>query len=387
MVGYFTAILILTFLSSNIREKTNKLNVITIQQLVRIHVGPLSEKVTAIPVLILSIAGTAMNLFVIGRLYGTILDIPHWVLILLISAVIGIYLAIGGYGMVMKTDLAQIIVIGLVLIIPFIIPFPNEKALDFSSLLSLNFPNTAGLFFLAFLFAFSDGSVWQKIFASKNCTVVHVAFPLGVFISFLVTLPVLWIAFAIQPYLTTNTQSTNFIEAFLNIEDFSTTSKTLYSFAILAMSASTIDTLIYTFCSTFIINFLPSQEAFPSQASITIYKKRFKVVMAMMFGITIILAATMNDILSFLFNSLSIFYIVAPVFLFAAMGWISKSRLADVCITFGICSSAIIYIVLSMNGMFSNMLYISLPALVSLGFCLFAALVKYPYRSKYKFSS
>ena len=114
-----------------------------------------------------------------GKILSSIMDIPYSLAVLITGAVVFVYLVLGGFKAVIKTDFFQYI---LMFILGFILLL-SLKNLDFSSqqfnLFAIGIEQIIGFTILGAFVIFVQADIWQRAYASYNTKVLKKSFILA----------------------------------------------------------------------------------------------------------------------------------------------------------------------------------------------------------------
>jgi len=168
-LGSMLSAFVLGVIAPRVRKIAKEKGYITINQMVRDSVGICTEKVSSTIVLIFTLLGVAAQLYVLGKIVNTLLNIDSVSSILISVSLVGFYVCLGGYKSIIKTDILQFIIMLSCWLILFYIPVRTDVVFDISRVYTsqplLEF--ISGIMYGAFLM-FAYGDFWQRIFSSKD---------------------------------------------------------------------------------------------------------------------------------------------------------------------------------------------------------------------------
>lgn len=361
-VGMSLALLLLALHAPKICSLAKERNFVTTGDLFSHFFGRKTALISSLIIVIGSLLIATAQLFVSGTIFSRIFNISPAISISLISAVIGIYLLVGGYKTVIKTDILQWGVIMIVVLIPFFIPKTSFFNIPLSSFFSPSIQSIIGFVGLSFLVIYSRPDVWQRIFSAKSPTVARKSFLWVIPIFLLISLGLVIFSFGITGII--GPVEAN--EAFFAL--FSATSSILISIVGLFVAVSvmsTIDTEIFLGATTFVKDLLPQK--FQSSSKRFVATSRIFIVLS--FLILAFLAIKVSNLLEFVFGAYTSVTILLPLFIFSTLSKRRKSPQKDIWFAIVLIISLAVYTWMFIGGYFENILLTLVPGILSLILC------------------
>jgi SSS family solute:Na+ symporter len=367
--GFLAGFCVYIILGPKIRKRSIELKAITVGEIIRQSIGALTEKLSAIVIVIFSLLIIAIQLYISGSLLSQVLDIPSWVGVLSVVTIVGFYLFWGGYSTVVKTDTIQFFLILSLVLIPFFIAPNKEDVTNFTSLFTLPVIDQAALFLIGFFYTLSSADTWQRLFSAKSDKVIRWSFPLAGVAFIAMTLSLIWLGMGAKDLLP---EDINYSQAlFLLFEQDALPHWVIAYIAIvvMAISMSSLDTFCYLFASSTVKNFLPTYKISP--------KNYIRISRVLMVGALILMSAlalTISDVIQFLFNAASLLFVLTPIYIALGLGWFKASKRLDIMITISILVSVFVYGAMFMRGDLENMIMLIVPIFVSSIFVLLSVI-------------
>lgn len=357
IVGAVAGLFLYALIGPRVRELAKKHDYITIGEMIRARIGVVSEKTTALIVIAFALAYIAIQLFVSGNLFATVLGIEAWIGVVSVAVVVGFYLFFGGYSTVVKTDAIQFFLIISLILVPFFFQPGKEDVMNIGTLFSQSVDFQWGIGLLGFFLVLGSADTWQRVFSARNDKVIRASFPLAGVMLGIMTLSLIFLGLAAKPYLGENIAAE---KAFFLIFEGDYIPSWLLAYiavVVMAICMSTLDTMCYLTAATIGKNFMPPRVTERREQ----YVLLSRIVMVVILIAMSVLALTISDVIQFLFNASSLLFILAPVYLAVALGLPHrKHRETDVLITLSVVASTIIYLFLFVNGYFDGSLMMTM---------------------------
>lgn len=349
-VGMSLALFLLAVFAPKIREIAYKRKYITVGDYFKDSFGNKTALISSLIITIGALLISAAQLFVSGTIFSTLLGVPSNIVIFLIAGIIAVYLMIGGYKTVIKTDIFQWGIIMLFAITPFLLKETAITNISLNTLLSPGLNNIIGFIAISFLIVFSGADVWQRMFSSSSSKNAKKSLLLTIPTYLLISIGLIIFGYGIKSFVG---DATDPFFAFFT----STASPiliSLFGLFIAVSIMSTIDTQIFLASSTIIKNIFPNKNE--------IYISRIIIPIALI--VLSFLAISDGSIIEFVFGAYTSLTVLFPLFLLAS--FTNKNRKLDIGLSTVIISSFTIYILLFSFGYFENILYTLIPGIVSL---------------------
>lgn len=379
--GAMTGLFILMVLGPKVRALAAKHDYITIGDAMKKDAGPWTEKIVALVVLWKSPLLIAMQLFVIGNLMAAIFGIEPAYAIFATAAVIAAYLIFGGYNAVVRTDAFQFFLIVGLVIAPFFMAPKMEDMLNVSSLFSMSLINQIGFYLVGIFYILSGAETWQRLFSAKDDKVVRWGFPMsGVFLLFM-TITMIIVGFAAKQILAPEIAHDEALFALIGSTGL--VSPYLLAFIaviVLAISMSTLDTEVYSFTSTMARNLLPKSWSKTRDQYVRLSQIMIVVLLLAMSFVSLYI----SSIISFLFDTTALGYIMVPVFILSALGLLKQSAVLDKALAVCVIVSGALHLYLFFTDQFVNYMWNIVPGTLSLVLCTVTYLFLAPKGKKKK---
>ncbi len=363
LVGLILSLLLYSFIGPKVRKMSKEHGYVTIGEMLRAQMGGKTEKLTGVVILAIAIIFISMQLYVSGNLFAEVLQIDAWVGILSVATVVGFYLFLGGYNTVVKTDAVQFFLILSLLIVPFYLPPARNDLFDFGSVFALGPKTFVALFLIGFAVGLGSAENWQRVFSAKNDNVIRYGFPAaGIFLA-LMTLNLIFMGMAARPYLGDSVGSDDAFYQLFKMDFVATPLLAYIAVVVMAICMSTLDTLTYLSSATLAKNVFPEKITKTRDG----YIRFSQVVMLLILIITSLFAVTLSDVILFAFQAASLLYILAPVYVYAALGYPKKrNERIDIAVSISMMCSVVIYIYMFSAGVLDDLILTLVPAVISI---------------------
>ncbi len=197
------------------------------------------------------IAGTKIFTFFIGW--------PFWVCSVIMTAIILIYLLLGGFKAVAKTDVLQYIAITTILVIVSVYIFDGAIIPQSDwSLFAVDIGTIIGFFLIGFIFPFASPDLWQRVYAAKDKTALKRGFIASVIVYMITAIFLSLIALTVKTNFPNIDPDLALIHGFKNL-----LSPGLVGLSIVLLFAaimSSLDTYIFTGVSSLVQGFSKSED-------------------------------------------------------------------------------------------------------------------------------
>jgi len=363
MFGALLGLCVYIGFGPKMRQASIEHNAITVGELIRSALGPVTEKFSAGLVLVFTLVIIAVQLYVAGHLFSILLNLELWIGMSIVAIVAGLYLISGGFSAVIKTDIIQFVLVFSVICIPLTSSTSSQQLLDMSSLFSFPVIDQFALFLLGFFFVLSSTDVWQKIFSARNDTVIKNSFSLAGALLIVMTISLIWLGITAKTLLSGEISSGQVIFEFFNQAALTTPMLALLAVVIMAITMSTLDTFCYLFSSSLLKNFLNNK----SSDRPTQYIKNSRMILLLVLFTGSIMALLIYDVIQTILSAASLLFILAPVYISLGFGWLKNSPEYDRMVGFSMLISVVVYIVMLLRGDLEQMILLSVPVFVNTG--------------------
>lgn len=362
-LGAFLGLCTYILVGPQVRRNAADNGYITVGEMLRARFGVITERSTALIIIGFALVMIAIQLNVAGNLFSAVLGVDAWIGVTCISAVVGFYLYFGGYSNVVKTDTIQFFLILSLILMPLFFPPPREAVMNFSSIISLGLQDSLALGLIGYFYAFAGADVWQRVFSARDEKVIKFGFPMAGVMLVIMTLSLIFLGMACAPFLGDEMQAS---DAFYHIFKNTFISPVLQSFiaiVVMAICMSTLDTLCYLVAATLGKNFMPERVTGERDN----YIRFSQITIIIVLIASSVVALSIEDVILSLFDAVSLLYVLAPVYLYAALGRPKlKNRKTDTLVTLAVAGSGMIYLYMFTNGMFEDLIMTSVPVACSI---------------------
>lgn len=360
--GVIAGLFVYTFIGPHIRATAKENDYVTVGEMLRDRMGIITERLSGLVILTFAMMYIAVQLYVSGHLFAEVLQMSPSIGVWTVAFVVGFYLFFGGYSTVVKTDGVQFFLILSLLIVPFFFTPRTEDLTNFSTFFTLGITDIVALNIIGFLFTISTADAWQRLFSARDDKVIRYGFPVAGIFLIIMTLSLIFMGMAAKPYLG---DAIGADDAFYQIfkGDYIPTFLLAYiAVIVMAICMSTLDTFCYLSAATLAKNFFPP--ALTEKRNSYIYFSQ--IVMVLILITMSVLALTLTDVILFVFNAASLLFVMAPVYIYAALGYPKKKEQeTDAMIAISVFFGIIIYLYLFSEGALDKMIMTLVPVIVS----------------------
>jgi Na+/proline symporter len=367
--GLCAALVLLGFLAPVIRERAGRRDYIAANQLIEEMIGSATARIS-----VLLIAGTALlysaaQMFVAGNLFAAAMSIPPVIGVVTISAVVGVYLGIGGYQTTIRTGIVQWFIVMLILLLPWLLGGAPEPGIPIGSITSPGLLNGFAFFMISFLVVISSTDIWQLMFSASSPRSARVGLMWTVPVYLAISLGLVFFAKAVQHTVSPGTPPESAFFALFASPHVPAMVLSIAGMFVVASIMSTLDSQVFLFVSTVVRHLMPRVVTSndPKMERVT------KAVMAVTIVALALIASTIGNIVEFLFGAVTLGTILFPLLLISVFSRpdAANSSFVDIGICCVVIVSAVVYVWLFASGYFKALPYTLVPATVSAIGCLF----------------
>lgn len=358
--GVLLGLLFFSFVGPRVRRMAKERGYITIGQIIRDELGSRSEKVSSLIVAVFSVILISVQLFVSGNLISAISPLSSELSIALVAAVVALYMFFGGYGNVIKTDVIQFLLVVSLIFLPFFIDIDLSVFFDAENYKGYGTSMDIAFFLMGMFYIVVSSDAWQRLFSARNKKVVRYGFPSAVIPLVIMTLSLFFLGVAAREYLPADTE---WGKAFFQLYEFNALPPYILAYVAVvcvAITMSTLDTLCYLSASTFLKNIM--SESYTEKRGG--YVRLTRVAIIVVLTLSAILATTIGDVIKYIFDAVSLLFVLAPLYVLAGLGYLKKSARLDSMIAISLIVSAAIYIYMFTNNHFQDLIMIYVPTLI-----------------------
>lgn len=369
-LGILCALIIIAFIGPKVRALSIERDYITIGQMLREQIGKSTDRITALIILVFALLAMALQMSISGNLLASFVGQPEWVGLVAVGLVVMFYLFEGGYGSVVKTDAIQFFIILALVATPFFMDVKKEDVMAFETITSMGSYNSIALFLIGLFLPFGLADNWQRVFSARNDKVIRYGFPLAGVGLIIMTLTLILIGYGLKGLIPAE-QKEEIIYIMFREEVLSSWLLAYMGVTFMAITMSTLDTQTYLFTSTILKDYIPQKYTEDREQ----YIKLSRIVIVLAIVLMALIALTINDVIQFMFEAMSLTYIMGPVILCTAFGWFKRSTALDLYITANIAICVTIYIYMMQSGMMEDLMMTVVPAGISCVGCLIGVIL------------
>jgi len=367
IIGAISGLFIMTLFSPLLRKHSIENNYVTAGQMIKDAIGPLSEKGISFLIIFFCFTVVSMQFYVLGNIVSGIFHIPSWVSVFVAAVTIGFYSFLGGYGAVVRTDTIQFfLIIFLIFFIPTL-EINIKEASSIYTMISAGWGVSISFYLIGLFYVLSSGDIWQRIFSAKNDRVVKLGLPLGGLFLLIMTFSLILIGFASKEFIEDGDLN-DILFYIYNYDVFPPYLLAYIALVVIAITMSTIDTLVYLFSSTLLSNFFKNNTSDK-------YIKNNRIITILMLLTTCFISLGIENVVKFLFKMAPLMYIIAPIFLFTGFGLFKNNDTTDYRIIFTMILSTLVYLLLLFYNLFDNLIFVPIPGIISFILCILVLLV------------
>lgn len=358
------------FVGPRVREIAAENNYVTIGQMVRSQLGPVTERLSSLLTIIFAILLIAIQLYVSGNIFSEVLGMDASYGVWSVAVVVGFYLFFGGYSTVVKTDTIQFFLVVSLIVLPFFLRPAAEDVTNFSTLSLFSRNDMIAYFLIGVFYVISGSETWQRVFSARDKKVIQVSFPVAGGFLVIMTLSLIFLGMAAKPFLGENIEMNLALFQLFSGGFIHPAILAFIAVVVMAISMSTLDTACYLTTSTITKNFLPKELA----DNRDLYIRLSQGMTIFILIATSIVALTISDVIKFAFDAVGLLYILAPVYAFTAMDLFKHGQKNDMIVSTIISVCCLIYLYMFINKHFAETLMTMIPVAISCVLCMGAVL-------------
>ena len=367
-LGLCTALAVLAVIAPRVRKIAEERDYISVQQLLNDNIGPLSARLST-----WIIAGTALlyaaaQVYISGSLFASALAFPSWAGIAAVCAVVGGYLLLGGYYTTIRTGIVQWCVIMVIVVLPWLISSGGPLVVPLDTITSPGLVTASAFFGISFVVVFASADLWQLIFSAKSPASARAGMAWTIPVYIAICLGLIFFAKAVQLALPSTTKPE---QAFFELFASGVMPEWIGAIVVLFVIASvmsTLDSQVFLFASTVVRGGLPTTVATDSPRM----KSASQMVLAATMFILGLIAATIGNIVEFLFSAVTLGTVLAAPLALTVFRPNLRAGGIDRGIVCSLLVASLTYIFMFTKGMFANLAFTLVPPAVSAVGCLVA---------------
>ena len=362
MLGALAGFMVYAVFGPRVRRIAVQNRGITVGEMIRESIGPGAEVLTAAVIVIFSLAIVAIQFHVAGSLLAEVAGVHSRTMILICAGVVGIYLCLGGFNTVVRTDVIQFVLILSLVVVVFLAKDTGPRLLDMSSLYILPAWDRTAMFVIGFLYPLGSADAWQKLFAARNNQVVRWGFPLSGIFLILMTATLIWIGMGAAGVMPESVSGNDVFFRIFQNHVYPAWFLVLLAVAIIAITMSTIDTFSYLLASSLHRNLVDRSRLTSDRE----YIRFVRIAVLCLLALSSLLAITINDIMQAVFDASSLLLILAPLYTLVGFGWHSKTVASDRMVCIALLLSVGIHLAMFFTGMLSDFKMLLVPAMFNM---------------------
>lgn len=333
------------------------------------RVGLWTSRLALIILTVLLAAHAASLLHITGQVFAVLFGGSLAVWVVLAAVAIGLYLFVGGYRTVIRTDIVQFLAIMVVLVAAlFVSDLPSLTFERESFTMGGDWRTIIGTILFFALMFYPLPAIWQRLFTTKSTKTARRSLVLYG----LTYLPVYFVIVAFGMTLVTLFPGADPSELLYQLASGSVAPflGVIISVALLALTMSSVDTQAYLFLSTVASNWLDiDKEVEPAR-----YRRVLQALIVGSFIVITILSLTITNVITFIVGALTLLAVLTPSLTAALYSKGAKTAL-DIGMFVATLIGTIVYVYMMWQGLFTDFLMNSVPGLVAIAAGLVAWLV------------
>lgn len=349
---------LLALIAKKVRTEAGERGFVTLGDLLKHHFGHRTAAISSVIIAITAFLYAASQLNIAGNIFSLFFNTSLVAGIAFVVAIVGLYLFIGGYKTVIKTDIFQWLVLMVIILVPFMLRDVSVTSMSFSGIAPTDWQLLFGIVTISILVVVSSADVWQRIFSAKTPQVAQNALVVTIPVFFLISLGLVLFGLASGVLLGGLPEGNPFFALFA-LENISSLVLSFIGVFVLASVMSTLDTQSFLFSQTLSRNLFKNRD---ERSTI----RTTRIVLVVLLTALAFIASTIEDIVQFLFSAVTLGTVLAPLLLFYATGLMRSTAKTDIGTAFVLSISMAVYVIMFAIGAFENLLLTLLPALVSL---------------------
>jgi len=171
-IWYFIGVVFGTLLfipfALRLKEKSNE-KYYTLAHYFKFNYGKGPSIIASLITIFLMFGFLVLNLIAGSKIFAFFTGLPFWICALIMIFIVLIYLLLGGFKAVVKTDILQYVAMVFILVVLAIIIF-NGSIIPSSEwgFFSVNLSTLIGFFIVGIVFPFASPDLWQRVYSSKG---------------------------------------------------------------------------------------------------------------------------------------------------------------------------------------------------------------------------
>jgi SSS family solute:Na+ symporter len=312
LAGFCTLLAIHGLQARIVRNRASERGYITHVDMITDSFGPMTAKSMAAVMVIMSLFFAAAQLFVSGKILSLVLHIPMAGGLVLSAVTVGIYLLLGGYKTLMRTDVLQWLILFTVAILAlFTLDYPDMQK-GFENFAVVPFNEKAGWFLMGMTYMYSAPDVWQRGFSANSSKAARNGYFLAIPIFCIFSFALMLGGMNLMGMNPQAFEGDLFEEIFIT-QPLHPLLLAVISVVFASSVMSTLDSLLYNFGSITVKNLFKTDPGESREK----YIKQVRIITVAVLVVLSGAALFINDIINYLIDSTMIIAVAAPFFVMA----------------------------------------------------------------------
>ncbi len=366
-MGFILGYIVLALCAKKVHYEGKIYGDVNVPDILARRVGRLTQNFTSFVVIGKALLFGTAQLLIAGTIIATIIGLPNIWGICLTAFLIGLYVAVGGYLTVIKTDILQwCLMFGIAMVIALFFPFPSFDIMT-SEIIQTSENLKWGSLLFTLTLIISNADPWQRIQSSKTPIIAQKSLLLSSII-FMV-----FVILCIMVVKGSGLKAADNLTFFSLFENQALSPLVLSILGVFTLTAvmSTIDTQVQLFTSALAKNVL----------NIDIVKERKRFISVSRWSTVALLifmalsASLVGNAMEFILKAFSFAYILAPIMVVSMIWGDTGDRFKDITCFIALLLGLVVYIYMYFNGYFTEMINNVIPAGVTLLICIMGILI------------
>lgn len=362
--GLALALLLLGLFAPEIRRLAGEGDYITVNQLIAARVGRHTARLSVHVIAVTALLYAGAQVYVSGRLFASLLAIPAPLGMALTALVVGTYIAVGGYATTIRTGIVQWCIIMVIVVLPWIVGRSGSLSVGLETLTSPGLASGLAFAGISFLVTFSSADIWQLLFSASSPRTARTGFLVTIPVYYLISVGLVLFAYAVRSAVGPGVAPGDAFFALFSLPSIPPFVLAIVGVFVAAAVMSTLDSQVFLFTSTVVRELLPSNV----DSNSPLMEKRSRVVLMGTMAVLALVAASIGNIIEFLFSAVTLGTVLTPVLLLAVLRPNCGERF-DKLVTGAVLVAAVVYAVLFAKGAFANLALTLVPASIATGLC------------------
>ncbi len=353
-VGLSLGIVLIGLAAKRIKSISDKHNFLTISDYIFTRFDYKSGTLAAVIIFIAFFALLTGQFIAGGSLFSPLLGLPYWITVIILGVGTLIYLMLGGFKAVIKTDFLQFLIMTFVFVFLLLTINIGEyvpQQFDFGALGGFA---TISFLVMGIFVVFGSADIWQRLFATKSISTARKASYLAAVLFIIFGIALTFVGLAAKNNFPNINSSEALYYGFFQL--LPTHLLGLAIVVILAAIMSTIDTELFVLSSSVAKDFSYRRKKISDEQIAKIIRKSLIVLAFLSMAVAIFV----SEILLVLFGLISLILCVSPSII-ASLFWKLKNKAVFLSMIGGVAALIILILIGKFNP---NTSVITLPAAI-----------------------